>query len=72
MASPSTSRERYSFANLVEPLELPDLIAIRPREPQDQRLFVTPQQVDNVRWTALVLLPGLFVVMGVVNWWKRR
>jgi DNA-directed RNA polymerase subunit beta len=25
----STSRERYSFANLVEPLELPDLIAIQ-------------------------------------------
>src|SRR4051794_1949344 len=23
-----------------------DLIAIRPKEPQDQRLFVTPQQVD--------------------------
>ena len=29
MASPSTSRERYSFANLVEPLALPDLIAIQ-------------------------------------------
>src|SRR5215213_8541046 len=29
VASPSTSRERYSFANLVEPLELPDLIAIQ-------------------------------------------
>ena len=28
MAS-STSRERYSFANLVEPLELPDLIAVQ-------------------------------------------
>ncbi len=29
MASRSTSRERYSFANLVEPLELPDLIAVQ-------------------------------------------
>ncbi len=29
MAPRSTSRERYSFANLVEPLELPDLIAIQ-------------------------------------------
>ena len=29
MAVRSTSRERYSFANLVEPLELPDLIAIQ-------------------------------------------
>ncbi len=29
MAIASTSRERYSFANLVEPLELPDLIAVQ-------------------------------------------
>ena len=29
MASRSTPRERYSFANLAEPLELPDLIAIQ-------------------------------------------
>ncbi len=29
MATRSTSRERYSFANLAEPLELPDLIAIQ-------------------------------------------
>jgi DNA-directed RNA polymerase subunit beta len=29
VATASTSRERYSFANLVEPLELPDLIAIQ-------------------------------------------
>jgi DNA-directed RNA polymerase subunit beta len=29
LPSRTTSRERYSFANLVEPLELPDLIAIQ-------------------------------------------
>src|SRR6187455_3138538 len=29
MASRSVSRERYSFANLAEPLQLPDLIAIQ-------------------------------------------
>ena len=29
MATRSTSRERYSFANLAEPLELPDLIAVQ-------------------------------------------
>ena len=29
MASPTASRERYSFANLDEPLELPNLIAIQ-------------------------------------------
>jgi DNA-directed RNA polymerase subunit beta len=29
VASRSTSRERYSFANLADPLELPDLIAVQ-------------------------------------------
>jgi len=29
LSSRSTVRERYSFANLVEPLDLPDLIAIQ-------------------------------------------
>ena len=29
MATRSTSRERYSFANLADPLELPDLIAVQ-------------------------------------------
>jgi len=29
LPSRSTTRERYSFANLAEPLELPDLIAIQ-------------------------------------------
>ncbi|MFM2073109.1 MAG: DNA-directed polymerase beta subunit [Actinomycetota bacterium] len=29
MATRSTSRERYSFANLAEPLDLPDLIAVQ-------------------------------------------
>ena len=29
MANPSTTRERYSFGNLDEPLELPDLLAIQ-------------------------------------------
>ena len=29
MPARSTTRERYSFANLAEPLQLPDLIAIQ-------------------------------------------
>jgi gliding motility-associatede transport system auxiliary component len=49
-----------------------DLISIRPREPDDQRMFMTEQQRQNVAWVALVLLPGLFVVLGVSNWWRRR
>ncbi|HKC12991.1 MAG TPA: GldG family protein [Vicinamibacteria bacterium] len=49
-----------------------DLIAIRPKEPDDQRLFLTRQQQLNVAWVALVLLPGAFVVAGISTWWRRR
>jgi ABC-type uncharacterized transport system involved in gliding motility auxiliary subunit len=49
-----------------------DLISIRPREPENQALFLSRQVQQNVAWTALVILPGLFVVLGVVTWWRRR
>lgn len=49
-----------------------DLISIRPKEPEDQRLFLTRQQQQNVAWLALVVLPGAFIVAGVVTWWRRR
>jgi ABC-type uncharacterized transport system involved in gliding motility auxiliary subunit len=49
-----------------------DLISIRPKEPEDQRLFLTRNQQQNVTLLALVVLPGLFVVAGIVTWWKRR
>jgi ABC-type uncharacterized transport system involved in gliding motility auxiliary subunit len=49
-----------------------DLISIRPKEADDQRLFLTGQQVQNVFLLSLVLLPGLFVVLGIFSWWRRR
>jgi len=49
-----------------------DLISIRPREPEDQRLFVTQQQQQNVLWLSLVVVPGLFIAWGVTSWWRRR
>jgi ABC-type uncharacterized transport system involved in gliding motility auxiliary subunit len=49
-----------------------DLISIRPREPDDQRMFLTRQQQQNVALLSLVLLPGFFVVLGVSAWWRRR
>jgi ABC-type uncharacterized transport system involved in gliding motility auxiliary subunit len=52
--------------------EDPDLISIRPKEPDDQRMFLTAQQQWNVSILALVLLPGLFVVLGISAWWRRR
>ncbi|HET7747513.1 MAG TPA: Gldg family protein [Vicinamibacteria bacterium] len=52
--------------------EDPDLISIRPKEPEDQRMFLTRGQQQNVAILALLLLPGLFVALGVWNWWQRR
>jgi ABC-type uncharacterized transport system involved in gliding motility auxiliary subunit len=49
-----------------------DLISIRPKEPENQAMFLSRQVQQNVAWLALVLLPGFFVVLGVVTWWKRR
>jgi hypothetical protein len=51
-----------------------DLISIKPRDPEDHRLTILP---GSFQWTAiwmtgLFFLPGLFVVLGVANWWRRR
>jgi len=49
-----------------------DLISIRPREPDDHRMVLTPNQMQKVMLLALAVIPGVFVVLGVVNWWRRR
>ena len=49
-----------------------DLISIRGKEPDDQKMILSLAQKQNVGWVALVVLPGLFVVLGVMTWWKRR
>jgi gliding motility-associatede transport system auxiliary component len=49
-----------------------DMISIRPKEPENQALFMSRGGQQNVAWTALVILPGLFVIAGVVSWWRRR
>lgn len=49
-----------------------DMIAIRPREPDDQRLVLTEAQRQNVFILALLLVPGLFIVLGIRAWWVRR
>jgi ABC-type uncharacterized transport system involved in gliding motility auxiliary subunit len=52
--------------------EDPDLISIRPKEPDDQRMFITEAQQRLMWLTAIFLLPGLFVVLGISAWWRRR
>ena len=49
-----------------------EMISIRPKEPENQSLFLSRQVQQNVAWVALVILPLFFVVGGVVTWWRRR
>ncbi len=49
-----------------------DLISIRAKEPENQSLVLTREQQQNVLLLALLLLPGLFIVLGVRAWWVRR
>jgi ABC-type uncharacterized transport system involved in gliding motility auxiliary subunit len=61
------------FLNVVSWLaQDPDLISIRPKDQDDQRMFLSAGQKQNVTLVALLLLPGLFVVLGVATWWRRR
>ena len=49
-----------------------NLIAIRPRQPQDHRLTMTEDQTSLVVILSLFILPGLVFASGVYSWWKRR
>jgi ABC-type uncharacterized transport system involved in gliding motility auxiliary subunit len=61
------------FVNSVAWLaEDPDLISIRPREPDDQRLFLTVEQRRLAFLFSLLALPGFFVLAGIWSWWRRR
>ncbi len=51
-----------------------DLISIRPKEAGDQRLNLMPRSGDFwlVAAIAVIILPGAFVIWGIVVWWRRR
>ena len=49
-----------------------NLIAIRPREPEDRRLTLTADQQTRIYWITLLLLPGVILAAGVYTWWSRR
>jgi ABC-type uncharacterized transport system involved in gliding motility auxiliary subunit len=64
---------RDFFLNLVAWLaQDSDLISVRPREPEDQKMFLTGAQRQSVVLLALLGLPGAFLALGVWSWWKRR
>lgn len=49
-----------------------NLIAIRPKQPDDRRVTLTAEQQAMVMWFAVVLLPGAVIGAGVYTWWRRR
>jgi ABC-type uncharacterized transport system involved in gliding motility auxiliary subunit len=49
-----------------------NLIAVRPRQPQDQRLTLTADQQNRIMILSLFLIPGLVFATGVYTWWRRR
>jgi ABC-type uncharacterized transport system involved in gliding motility auxiliary subunit len=50
----------------------PDLISIRAREPDDQRLVLSQQELGNVWLFSRILFPGALLALGVYSWWRRR
>ena len=49
-----------------------NLIAIRPREPQDRRITLTADQHQRIMLLSLLIVPGLVFAAGVYAWWRRR
>ena len=64
---------RDLFMNVVNWLaQQENLIAIRPREPDDRRVTLTSSQQRLVTWLSLLIIPGLIIGAGVYTWWRRR
>jgi ABC-type uncharacterized transport system involved in gliding motility auxiliary subunit len=49
-----------------------DLIAIRPKEPEDRRITLTRAQFRMVQTTSQFFLPLIVIVGGVMVWLRRR
>ena len=49
-----------------------ELIAIRPRDPDDRRINLTADQRTVVGYTTLIIVPLLLVGNAIRVWWRRR
>ena len=49
-----------------------NLIAVRPRQPEDRRLTLTADQQNRIMILVLFIIPGLVFATGVYTWWTRR
>jgi len=75
-ASNSFSRRRSNldlFLNSVSWLaEDADLIAIRPKDPENRSVNLTYQQSSLLFWGTVVLLPLATLISGIGVWYRRR
>ena len=61
------------FANAVSWLaQQENLIAIRPKAPDDRRVTMTARQQQLVALTSIVVMPALVFAAGIYTWWRRR
>ncbi len=49
-----------------------NLIAIRPRQPEDRRITMTAAQQRYVMLLSMLLVPGAILSTGIYTWWRRR
>jgi ABC-type uncharacterized transport system involved in gliding motility auxiliary subunit len=64
---------RDLFLNAVNWLaQQENMIAIRPRDPEDRRLTLTRDQQTRIFWLTVLIIPGLILFAGVQTWWRRR
>lgn len=64
---------RDFFMNTVNWLaQQENLIAIRPREPEDRRLTLTADDQSRIFLLSVFILPGLVFAAGIYSWYKRR
>ena len=62
------------FLNSVSWLSKQDeqLLSIRPKEPKNRRINLTPQQANILGLTALGVVPLMGLATAVILWWLRR
>ena len=49
-----------------------DLVSIRPKKTGPQPLLLQPWQAQLLFWVPVVILPGIFVILGVLVVWRRK
>jgi ABC-type uncharacterized transport system involved in gliding motility auxiliary subunit len=67
------SGNRDLFLNTINWLaQQENLIAIRPRDPEDRRITLTADQERRIFYLTVLIVPGLVLLAGVQTWWRRR